>query len=343
MLNKNNIVIKNKILTYYKNYKRKLPWRTKNDNNQDPYLTLISEIMLQQTQVNTVLDYYKRFTKKWPNLESLASANIEDVLTLWSGLGYYSRARNLLKTAKIIKKKFNGIIPDKFEQLLSLPGIGEYTASAIMSFAFGKDRVVIDTNIKRFIIRINGLQNISKIEKNEINRLGLILFYKTNFGKFAQAIMDFSSDICTKKNPSCSKCFLSKNCKFEKLSEKPSIKKKLKKKFSIAFFYLYKDKYFFLRRRSLDGLLGGMYEVPGIEYTNKTWTRLSKDIKKEKLLTNTIRYKFSNVDLETKVCKIVIKEKKTIKEKGIWVSYKDLKSLPISTLTKKIVGNVVKG
>ncbi len=128
---KKNSIIRKKILAYYENNKRDLPWRTEQDNNQNPYFTLVSEIMLQQTQVNTALVYYEKFIKKWPNLNSLAQANIEDVLTMWSGLGYYSRAKNLLKAAKIISEKHNGAIPDKYEDLICLPGIGEYTASAI--------------------------------------------------------------------------------------------------------------------------------------------------------------------------------------------------------------------
>ena len=113
MTNYNN-TIKDKILSYYRNNKRDLPWRTKEDNNQNPYYTLVSEIMLQQTQVSTALDYYKRFIKKWPTVNSLASANIDEVLVLWAGLGYYSRAKNLLKTAQIIKNNFHGLVPNKY-------------------------------------------------------------------------------------------------------------------------------------------------------------------------------------------------------------------------------------
>ena len=226
---KKNNIIRKKILSYYKNNKRSLPWRTAEDNNQNPYFTLVSEIMLQQTQVSTVLSYFEKFIKKWPDLNSLAHANIEDVLVIWSGLGYYSRAKNLLKAAKIIKEKHNGIIPYKYKDLIDLPGIGEYTASAITSFAFGKFSVVIDTNIKRFITRVNGLHKDDMLNKLKINEIGKKMFPKSNSGKFAQAIMDFSSDICTKRNPSCNKCFLRNNCKFDLSLEKSYEKKKLKR------------------------------------------------------------------------------------------------------------------
>ncbi len=194
-----NSNIRNKILTFYKENKRQLPWRTIEDNNQNPYYTLVSEYMLQQTQVKTALKYFQAFIKKWPKIENLANANEEEVLTIWSGLGYYNRAKNLLKTAKIIKKEYKGIIPFQKESLLKLPGIGIYTAAAIRSFSFGKHEVVLDTNIKRFIFRIYGIHERYYKEKNILETYGNKLFPKNNTGKFAQAIMDFSSEICKKK------------------------------------------------------------------------------------------------------------------------------------------------
>ncbi len=337
MTNKHNTIIKNKIIAYYENNKRNLPWRTEKDNDQDPYFTLVSEIMLQQTQVNTVLDYYKRFLQKWPNIDSLSKASTEEVLVLWSGLGYYNRAKNLLKSAKIIKTNFNGIIPNKLEELLSLPGIGEYTACAIISFAYGKFSLVLDTNVKRFIKRIYGLNNKNKLEKEEINKYGLKLFPRDNSGKFAQALMDFSSDICTKIKPSCSSCFLNTYCKYDKENEEPSKKLLIKKKFSIVFFYLYKKKFFFLKKRSLTSLLDGMYEVPGTAWTEEKWPNINMDLKKKNFLPGIIKYKFSHISLETKVYKVEIRKKEVIKEKGVWVSIEKLHDIPVSGLTKKII------
>ena len=334
---KKNSIIRKKILAYYQNNKRDLPWRTKQDNNQDPYFTLVSEIMLQQTQVNTALGYYKKFIKKWPNLNSLAQANIEDVLTMWSGLGYYSRAKNLLKTAKIINEEYDGIIPNKYKDLIRLPGVGEYTASAIVSFAFGKFSVVIDTNVKRFISRVNGLNKNDIVNKFKFNEMAKKMFPKSNSGKFAQAIMDFSSDICIKRNPSCSICFLKNNCKFDLSLEKKHKRKKTKKKFSIVFFYIFKNKYFFLKKRAISGILGGMYEVPGTEWESKSWPKLTLKFKSISFLPKIIRYKLSNTDLHTKIYKINVKNKNDIKESGVWVRKPDLEGLPISVLTKKII------
>ena len=337
MSNKKYTIIRAKILSYYENNKRNLPWRTKQDNNQNPYFTLVSEVMLQQTQVNTALGYYKKFIKKWPNISSLAKANEEDILILWSGLGYYSRAKNLLKTAKIISIKYNGIIPDKYEDLISLPGIGEYTASAIISFSFGRFSIVIDTNIKRFIERINGLKTNINLNKNELYELGKKFFPKDNSGRFAQAIMDFSSDICTKKKPACSNCFLKLYCQFDKVPEENNKKKKIKKKYSLVYFYILKNKYFFLRKRSLKIAFGGMYEVPGTDWTDKKWPRIPEEINSKNVLPKTIRYKFSNTDLETKIYKVHINKKKIFKEQGIWIERKDLRKIPLSVLTKRVI------
>ncbi len=333
MTNYNN-TIKDKILSYYRNNKRDLPWRTKEDNNQNPYYTLVSEIMLQQTQVSTALDYYKRFIKKWPTVNSLASANIDEVLVLWAGLGYYSRAKNLLKTAQIIKNNFHGLVPNKYDDLISLPGIGDYTASAILSFAYGKPTLALDTNIKRFITRIFG---IDSLEKKEISKYGTYFFANRNSGKITQAVMDFSSQLCTKKKPACLSCFLKSYCKYDEYKEKPKKTSFIKKKYSIVIFYIYKNKYFFLRKRSLNKILGGMYEVPGTEWSSKSWPSTPTSINGTKVLCGILTYKFSHINLKTKVFKLNIKSKKLIKEKGIWINLLDLKDYPISGLTKKII------
>ncbi|MEC8100334.1 MAG: NUDIX domain-containing protein, partial [Pseudomonadota bacterium] len=237
----------------------------------------------------------------------------------------------------IFKKKYDGIIPEKYEDLICLPGIGEYTASAITSFAFGRFSVVIDTNIKRFITRVYGLSKDDITNKLKINEIGKKMFPKSNSGKFAQAIMDFSADFCTKRNPSCIKCFLKNNCEFDLGLEKKDERKKVKKKFSIVYFYVFKKKYFFLKKRPISATLGGMYEVPGTEWQLKSWPEPNVKFKFIRSLSKTIRYKLSNTDLQTKIYKVNVKNKSDIKEPGVWVSKLDLAGLPLSVLTKKIV------
>ena len=150
----NNSTITNKILYWYYNNKRALPWRKKNSQIKREYYTLVSEFMLQQTQVSTVIPYFKKFIKNIPNLKSLANINEKKLLKYWEGLGYYSRARNLKKTAKIAVSKYKKKLPNTLEELKTLPGIGDYTASAILSIAFNKPFIPIDGNVERIIKRI---------------------------------------------------------------------------------------------------------------------------------------------------------------------------------------------
>ena len=338
-------IINNKILAYYSENKRLLPWRTIQDNDQNPYYTLVSEVMLQQTQVKTALGYYKRFIKKWPTIEKLANADLEEVLVMWSGLGYYNRAKNLLQTAKIVLYKHKKKIPSNKEELLKLPGIGEYTAAAIMSFAFGKHEVALDTNVKRFIMRVYGLDKSIASSKKKIAFYGLKVFPKNNSGKFAQAVMDFASEVCTKLSPSCQDCLLKKNCKSyingitysKKLNSKLVIKK-----FSIVRLYVFKKKYFFLKKRPINQILGGLYEVPGSEWKLDVWPDFPKNYKEKYLMPEIINYKFSHFELKTKVIIINLKVKSLKQKNGIWVSQEGLNKIPISNLTKKIIAHSLK-
>ena len=333
-------IINDKILAYYRDNKRPLPWRTNQDNNQNPYHTLVSEVMLQQTQVKTALNYYKRFISKWPTIEKLANAEVEEVLVMWSGLGYYNRAKNLLKTAKTILNKYNKIIPSNKEHLLKLPGIGDYTAAAIRSFAFGKHEVALDTNVKRFIVRVYGLNKTISSNKKEMALYGLKVFPKNKSGRFAQALMDFASAVCTKVNPSCQSCSIRQNCKYSvKSKEKPqNVNVKLvKKKFSIVQLYLFKNKYFFLKKRPINKMLGGLYEVPGSEWKLDTWPIFPKNFKEKHIIPGVVNYKFSHFELKTRVILINLKLKSLKEENGIWISKEELGEIPISSLTKKII------
>ena len=175
MTNNRFKTLQRKIKLYYKKRGRVLPWRIKVGKNQEPYRTLISEIMLQQTRVNAVLDYYKVFLDKFPDIRALALAKEEEVLITWSGLGYYRRAINLHRTAKIIVKEYGGIIPSDKGVLKNLPGIGEYTSSAIASFAYGREELAIDTNVERFIKRIFNIKD-NNLNANKTKELGYKLF-----------------------------------------------------------------------------------------------------------------------------------------------------------------------
>ncbi len=333
-------IIQKKIKLYYKTRSRKLPWRRKGKINQNPYETLISEVMLQQTRVSTVLKYYKNFLEKFPNLKALALAKSEEVLKIWSGMGYYRRAINLHNSARIIIKKYDGKIPSEKEKLKKLPGIGEYTSSAIASFAFGKDEVVIDTNVDRFISRIFNI-NYGKLKNFKKKAFEDKLFPRENKGDFAQAVMDFSNEYCLKLNPKCDICIISKYCNYEKDENITKFKIEKKKKYCTSYFIYDEKNQFFVRKRPINKILGGMYEIPSTNWNSKVKSgeRCKKFENFEKILYPKInlKHEFSHFILFSRIRILKIKEKNKLNVKGRWVNKNSLKSLPYSSLTKKIV------
>ena len=216
---------------YLKNGRESLPWR----KSISPYKIWISEIMLQQTQVKTVIPFYKKFVKKYPNLKSIALAKEEDILALWTGLGFYRRAKNIYKTKEIIKKEYGNRFPKKFNELLLLPGIGRSTAGAIMSIAYGKSYPILDANVKRVISRY---KNINLNKKDSIKNLWFLselLTPEKNIFEYTQGIMDLGATKCVSRNPSCEECPLVESCqsafKDFKLNKKDKKDKSIKKIF----------------------------------------------------------------------------------------------------------------
>jgi len=209
-----------------------LPWRKKNSQIKREYYTLVSEFMLQQTQVSTVIPYFKKFIKNIPNLESLANINEKKLLKYWEGLGYYSRVKNLKKTAKIVVNKYKTKLPNTLDELKKLPGIGEYTARAILAIAFNKPYIPMDGNIERVIKRLLNLKSETEISKENLIKKKKILGTSDRPGDYAQALMELGALICKPKNPLCNLCNLKRNCKFFKnknyvLQKKKSFRKNL--------------------------------------------------------------------------------------------------------------------
>ena len=230
-------IITKKILKWYDLNKRPLPWRKKVSVEKKQYYTLISEFMLQQTQVITVIPFFNRFIKNLPSINSLAKVSEKKLIKLWEGLGYYSRAKNLKKSAQVILKNFDGKLPDNFEDLITLPGIGNYTANAILAIAFNKPYIPLDGNIERVLKRYLYLKKNKEIQKD------YLLQKKSVFGKtlrssdYAQALMELGALICKPNNPICDQCPIKKNCKSYKKKDF-SLTKNIKKN---------KDKYFVLK------------------------------------------------------------------------------------------------
>ena len=207
-MNNQTQLISQKIVQWYSdNGRHDLPWR----NKITPYRIWISEIMLQQTQVKTATPYFKNFIKKYPNQKKLSEASEDQILALWSGLGFYRRARNIFKTKEIIKEKYNNRFPKEFHQLLELPGIGKSTAGAIMSLGYQNPHPILDGNVKRVITRLVN-QNLNLIKESELWKLSSQFVNKDNCFAYTQGIMDLGATICTPTNPSCKDCPIQTQC-----------------------------------------------------------------------------------------------------------------------------------
>ena len=209
-INTNNL--SKKILSWYDNNKRKLPWRIRQKSKKNQYYRILSEFMLQQTQVKTVIPYFKKFIKKIPNLKILSSKNSREILKLWEGLGYYRRARNLHETSKILVKKYNSKLPEEFEEIKKLPGVGEYTANALLALVYNQPRIPFDGNINRVFLRLFKV-NLKK-NKERVKKIIYEKFFTYRNGDLAEALMEFGAIICKPSNPQCNECVLKKNCQF---------------------------------------------------------------------------------------------------------------------------------
>lgn len=263
--------IASELSNWYHNNKRDLPWR----KVQDPYIIWLSEIILQQTRVDQGLPYFEKFVKHFPTIRHFARAHEDEILKLWQGLGYYSRARNMHFTAKFIVKEFNGSFPEDFAELKKLKGIGDYTAAAIASFVFNKPHPVVDGNVYRFLSRYFGIKTPidSTIGKKKFLTIAQQLLDKKNPGIHNQAIMEFGALQCRPANPDCSTCPLQIDCyafchnKVKVLPVK-SKKQKVTERYFNYLFIQWKDKVF-LNKRTGNGIWKNLYEFPLIETEKK--------------------------------------------------------------------------
>jgi len=292
-----------KIISWYDNNKRTLPWRIKFNSPKKLYYRLLSEFMLQQTQVKTVIPYFKRFTKEIKTLKKLSTTSERKILKLWEGLGYYRRARNLIITAKIIQKQNNSTLPETLEDIKKLPGIGDYTGNILLALIYNQPRLGIDGNVKRFFSRISNKQeknlNFEKIiEKNK-----KILFYKERNSDLAEAMMEFGALICKPKNPNCIICPVKKICKFYKSNKTIKLINRTKftnKSYNI-FCYLNKKKQIGLRKNNNLGFLKD-FELPIVKEKSikkdkmKNWIFLCsyKNYISNKKIDINLYYKFAN-------------------------------------------------
>ena len=324
----NNSTITNKILYWYDNNKRSLPWRKKNLQIKREYYTLVSEFMLQQTQVSTVIPYFKKFIKNIPNLESLANINEKKLLKYWEGLGYYSRVRNLKKTAKIVVSKYKKKLPTTLEELKTLPGIGDYTASAILSIAFNKPFIPLDGNVERIIKRILNLKSEKEISKENIVKKKKFLGTSNRSSDYAQALMELGALVCKPKNPLCTKCPIIKNCKsYKKQDFEIAVKSKKKiNKFFIVKVFKRANKILLIKNTKFKFLKN--FKIFPME-----------EIKKPQNLDNSLNLKMSNMNMNINIKRI--KEFSNISN-GLWIDQTKFNQYTLPTFTKKIFASLNK-
>ncbi|NEQ50999.1 MAG: A/G-specific adenine glycosylase [Leptolyngbya sp. SIO3F4] len=338
------------LLTWYDNQGRDLPWR----RTRDPYAIWISEIMLQQTQVKTVLPYYERWLTIFPTVVDLAKADQQSVLKAWEGLGYYARARNLHKTAQLIVEQHNGLFPKEFEYAIALPGIGRTTAGGILSAAYDLPLAILDGNVKRVLARLVALPKPPAKAINQLWQLSEQILDPQHPRDFNQAIMDLGATLCTRHRPSCLLCPWQNHCTAycqNLQSELPMSEAKAPlphKQIGVAVIYG-SDGRILIDRRKQEGLLGGLWEFPGgkIEPNETVEDCVKREINEElgieiavndRLITVNHAYSHFKVTLNVFNCTHVSGEPQTIEcDEVKWVTLDEIDSYPFPKANSQII------
>ena len=297
------------LLDWYDKHRRDIPWRAKPGETPDPYHVWLSEIMCQQTTVQAVKAYYLKFLKLWPTVHDLAAAQSEDIMAAWAGLGYYARARNLHKCAKIVANDLGGVFPDSQEDLKKLPGIGDYTSAAITAIAFNKPATVVDGNVERVIARFFAVEEPLPNSKPQLKTLAHHFFdgFEDRPGDLAQSFMDLGAGICIPKAPRCNLCPLQTSCEGHSQNIAAELPRKIKKtdrpkKFGNLYWITNDNGDVLFNQREEKGLLGGMVGLPTTE-----WLNVEKDVQHLPFFTAikqqniSVHHTFTHFDLELRL------------------------------------------
>jgi len=337
--------IPRRLLAWYDRHARRLPWRAMAGHEPDPYRVWLSEIMLQQTTVVTVGPYFRDFLARWPDVESLAAADLDEVLHAWQGLGYYARARNLHKCARVVSREHGGRFPDNEDDLRRLPGIGGYTAAAIAAIAFNRSATVVDGNVERVIARLFNVTMPLPKSKPALHRLAESLTPAKRPGDYAQAMMDLGATICLPRNPKCLLCPLEEECAARRAGDPESLPARLPKperpmRHGVVFWALRADGAVLLRRRPENGLLGGLFEVPSTEWRTLPWSdgeaRAAAPVSAAwRPLEGIVRHGFTHFELELSL--LVGHADAADSKQGIWCPVDRLSDYALPTLMKKVV------
>jgi A/G-specific adenine glycosylase len=330
-----NTPFREALIAYYQKHKRYMPWR----ETTYPYAIWLSEIMLQQTGVSTVIPYFNKFMATFPTVDDLAKANQEEVLHLWQGLGYYSRARNLHKCAQTVVVDYNGIFPSATKELLGLPGIGAYTASAIRTMAFNQPDSVVDGNVERVISRLFQIKEPLPLSKPVIKKYAKNLSCPEHPALYANAIMELGATVCTPTSPKCDTCPVSAFCKLKNAASVANYPFKVKKKKNpieqgVAYCIFDKKGRIYLQKRPSKGLLANLWEVP-----SEGWRQaqpLPTIIQKSKAQSaGDIKHVFTHFTLNFDVKRIDLDE-----EKPEWFDINALPPIPV--LVRKVIDSIQK-
>lgn len=339
-------IFRKKVLDWYDAHRRTLPWRVLEGEQPDPYRVWLSEVMLQQTTVQAVITYFLKFTQKWPDVHALARAENDDVMSNWAGLGYYARARNLHKCAKIVSSDYDGIFPSNQAALQELPGIGSYTSAAITSIAFDKPANVVDGNIERVMARYHACKIAVPEGKKALKEYAAL--YSDGFikrtGDYAQALMDLGATVCTPKSPACCLCPVNDTC-IGYAQGRPEIyplrapKKKRPKRYGYVYYIVNSRDSILVHKRPDKGLLGGMYGLP-----TSDWLKKKRDLSHLELGTKKIEWKterhtvthvFTHFHLHLAVFSTTLSEQNNIPEEYEWIDIAKFKKIGIPTVFKK--------
>ncbi len=346
------------LLAWYDRAGRDLPWRAVGKGGSpDPYRVWLSEIMLQQTTVVTVIPYYQAFLARWPDIHALARCDLDGVLHAWQGLGYYARARNLYACAQMVSDQYGGVFPDHESGLLELPGIGPYTAAAIAAIAFDRPAVVVDGNVERVMARFYGEETPLPKAKSLLRAraAALTALCPDRFGDYAQAVMDLGATICTPRNPDCRACPWGGDCRALAEGRAAELPRRLRRKkrprrYGAVFCLSRPDGSVLLQRRPEKGLLGGMMEFPGTDWQDEALSRdqalaMAPPGDDWRVLSEPIRHVFTHFELEITVfvADLKISPNKARPQgegragpPGIWVQPGQLGEHALPTLMRKV-------
>lgn len=340
------------LLDWYDRNGRVLPWRARRGDPVDPYAVWLSEIMLQQTTVAAVAPYFQAFLMRWPRVEALAAAPLDEVLTEWAGLGYYARARNLHKCAQTVVERHGGRFPDTEAALLDLPGVGTYTAAAIAAIAFDRQATILDGNVERVIARMRAVETPLPGAKGELRRLAAELTPRERPGDYAQAIMDLGATVCTPRKPKCLLCPWEQFCAGRRAGIAEALPTKAPKadrplRRGIAFWIVRGDGAVLIRRRPPNGLLGGMMEIPSTDWREASWTFAEAERAAPiaglawRELGGVVRHTFTHFHLELTVAAALAKRFTPVIG-GEWAQPDRLGEKALPSVMRKVVAHALK-